>query len=837
MRQISRTSDIIRKNPSARRRFIAAALTSTMLVTLVLPVAAPMSATAGETVTGQVADFNIPSQEMAAALHRFADQTKTQLFYSQTIVRGRMSKAIQGKYTQTDALAALLADSGLVYEYSGPDMIVIRVAKTHSNLTSAPAEGNAPQRPNTPVVMEDDRDNTTDADISEVIVTGFRFFSQDTTGASLLPLPIEDIPQSISLVNRDFLEALHVTALDKLAEYTPGMLNGGKSALVYDNLKLRGFNIESISGYKLDGFHHDHFFDLDTAFLERVEVIRGPSSVIYGEGSPGGLVNQVLKKATSNFEGRASLQGGSWNTLRGILELGGPVSESGDTRLIGITTAERADSFINSVNHRNINQYFRIESDISDNLSLTGIFLGGKSKSVLMDGLPTKADGSFLDVPRSFFLGHPEFNHNDIDYLQFIGRASYHTSSGFDANLSVAYAHIKYSLGEVLPYFIEENGDAFLGGYEGSNTNTSRSIDLQVSQKFTLFSQEDNLILLSINNGKDNFHGLYHGWDFQGNTNIVNIYQSQDAVNAIAGTGRPDLLGDPTYNANTSRTRTVYTMQSVLKPLEKLQIISGVSITSLSDKDNLANFTTKYKTKTTFRSGVVYEMVKDWNIYSSYSESYSPQTYLDENDKLLPPSRGKQYEIGFKGFLFDRNLFLSGSAYQIDQKDLSYFVADEYNGHFEVFNGVRHKGAELEAAGNITPNLTVRGGIAYLDPRIVDDGDPSHTGARRAYQPKWTASLSSTYEIPDGPLKGLGFGGGFRYIGSAKMTLDPASASKPAYEIVDAVIYYRSQGWEARINIDNLFNKDYYLSTYESPVFGNLRGAPRGAFLTVQKEF
>lgn len=818
-----------------------------------------LSATSSGVLPAQPASsFNLPAQSLADSLRAIAGQTNSNILFDRNLVAGRLAQPLKEQASMQAALEKLLSGTGLTYQYLDDRTVTIiplaskgdasgmaTTPATSASYSGAPLQRTAASAPaqgaGDPVhLAQADEPSTAQqepaSELAEVVVTGFRFFSQDTTGASLLPLPIEDIPQSITLVNGDFLEALHITALDKLAEYTPGMVNAGRQGLFYDNLKIRGFGLDGSSGYKLDGFHHDHVFDYDPAFLERIEIIRGPSSVIYGEGSPGGLINQVLKKAPDHFTGRGSLQAGSWNTLRAIAELGGPVTASGNTRMISITTAERGDSFINEVDHRNVSQYLRIESDVNDRVSLNGLFVGGRGRGVLFDGQPINPDGTFPDVPRDLFIGDPRQNHNNVDYRQFIGRARYHTPSGFDLNLSAAYAHAKYDLGQVLALSMDENGDAPLYGFDGYNSSSTSSLDLQMSQTFTLFSREDNIILFSANRGRDSFENLYYGWDWQGHPDVVNIFQSQEAINAIAGAGRRD-TSIITFQGDGRRVRTVYTMQSVLKPLERVQVISGISVTRLRDTNNLSHTSVPYKSETTVRGGLVYEAHKDWNLYSSYSESYNPQSATDQNGDLLPPSSGKQYEAGFKGFLFGRNLFLSGAAFQIDQSDLAFFVTGSIPEYSRTVKGVRHKGFELEAAGNITPNWTVRGGVAYLDARIHDDGDPTHTGLRRNYMPRWSSALSSTYEISGGPLAGFGFGGGIRSIGAQTTSFDGSTGDKPSYEVFDAVIYYGFGSWQTRINIDNLFDRHYYLSTYESPNYSNIRGTQRSVFLTVQKDF
>ncbi len=162
--------------------------------------------------------------------------------------------------------------------------------------------------------------------LSEVTVSTYRFLAQDTSGATNLPLPIEEVPQAISLVSNDFIKAADLKNLGEIAQYTPGMVYSGAIGGSVSQVSLRGF----LTSYAFDGLTTANILaEPDAALVERVEVVKGPSSVVYGAASPGGVVNLVLKGATANTPSYVSVLGGSWSRWRGEGQIAGALNDCG----------------------------------------------------------------------------------------------------------------------------------------------------------------------------------------------------------------------------------------------------------------------------------------------------------------------------------------------------------------------------------------------------------------------------------------------------------------------------------------------------------------------------
>ncbi len=198
-----------------------------------------------------------------------------------------------------------------------------------------------------------------------MVVTSYRFLDEDTSGTTNLPLPIEKVPQSISLVNVDFIKAADLKTLGEVAQYTAGALFSGNKSNFAANVMLRGFD----AGFAINGLPIlRSISEPDTAFVERLEIAKGPASVVYGAASPGGVANLVLKSPSARTPNYVSVLGGSWNRLRVEGQYVSALNASGTVRGIVVGTHEQADSFIHYVNSSRTGGYLGLDFDLADNV-------------------------------------------------------------------------------------------------------------------------------------------------------------------------------------------------------------------------------------------------------------------------------------------------------------------------------------------------------------------------------------------------------------------------------------------------------------------------------------
>ncbi|MEO0378142.1 MAG: TonB-dependent siderophore receptor, partial [Cyanobacteria bacterium P01_A01_bin.17] len=211
------------------------------------------------------------------------------------------------------------------------------------------------------------------------------------------------------------------------------------------------------------------------------------------------------------------------------------------------------------------------------------------------------------------------------------------------------------------------------------------------------------------------------------------------------------------------------------------------------------------------RLGIVYQPIEPLSIYASYSQSFVPNSSVDENGDLLTPERGTQYEVGIKGDFLDGNLSATLAAFNINKTNIA--IADPFlNGVSRPIGEQRSRGVELDVRGEILPGWNIIASYAHTDAEITEDDGSEIEGNRPSGVPENAASLWTTYEIQEGDLQGLGFGAGLFFVGERQGQNDN-SFQVPSYTRTDASIFYRRGNWRAGINFQNLFDIDYIDAT------------------------
>ncbi len=283
--------------------------------------------------------------------------------------------------------------------------------------------------------------------------------------------------------------------------------------------------------------------------------------------------------------------------------------------------------------------------------------------------------------------------------------------------------------------------------------------------------------------------------------------------------------------------------QSLLKLTDRLGVLAGTSISDSQQTSGLVDsrVTLKFDRQTSLRGGLTYELGERSNAYVSYSESFIPQAQTDAEGHLLVPLEGVQWEAGIKSRRLNGALLLTAAAYRVEEKNSPIYIGyDPIIGDIYRAGGERrHQGVELEAAGLLTPSLTVMAGISYLDAKITADADPAFIGSRETHLPRQTASVFAVKGFDGGMLKGFNAGGGIRYVGSELTTHDDSTRRIAAYTVVDLLAGYKSRNWSVQLNLNNIFDKDYVQGSNYQLVLADTYtfGEPRNVRLRVTREF
>jgi iron complex outermembrane receptor protein len=674
------------------------------------------------------------------------------------------------------------------------------------------------------------------SELQEVVVTGrYEFLSADTKGATGLPLPIEQVPQSIGLVSADFIQAANLKTLGDIASYTPGAVNAGNPENNGTVINIRGF----AAGRAIDGINAIstyNSYEPDFAVFDRLEVVEGPSSVVYGVSSAGGLVNYVTKSATNQTPSYLYAQGGSWNSYRLEGQLVHAL-DSNRVRLIGLAAVDNGDSFTDGMYHRKFVIYGGVNVDFTNTLS--GYLHAGYEwyKRPAFDGIPTYADGTPAPLPRSFFLGSPDIVLQTKTYYA-TGDLTWKPNEVLELGVKANLEDSGLTGGNSYGFGLDDAGNVSfaVSRFNGVQRTRNYGVGADSIIHFDSFGLKDSFLSLA---------ALYQDshqvtdTQYPSDNGLVNVFDGQAAVTtAFNNLYFNDSFPYEFPSVTDTKTFTL-SAQSVTKFFDRLSVLLGVSYSKPKVDTTIFGFTQNYDFagQTSYRAGLTYEILPRTNAYVSYSESFNPQPYLDVNNRVLPPVSGKQYEAGIK-YRPGGRLLLTGALYRIVQADLAtYDQTVDGIDYYKALGEVTHKGFELKALGAITQEWQVNAGYAYLDPKITRDADPTAVGQTQLFLPKNTFSLYTTYALPASMLKGLTVGGGVRYVDSVKTAYDNSTKDIGSYTIADANIAYDSGPWLVSLIVSNVFDEKYFINNYQTLYYGNYPGAPRSFTLSVRRTF
>jgi len=775
---------------------------------IALPAMSAGEAAAAETPANETLSFNIPAQDLNAALLAFADKAGIQVFFDVEKVAGLRSSSLSGTHTVSDALGELLEGTGLTYRFTGADAVSLFKPGEGDQagavqLDPLLVEGN---------LMKERARGPVDGIVATRSATGTK------TDAALI-----ETPQAINVVTRDQMEEQGVQSVTESLRYTPGVVGQyGDNDVRHDWLTVRGFT----PGRYLDGlrlpFGARGYAQprIETYNLERVEVLKGPASILYGQAAPGGLVNMVSKRPTEETIREVELQTGSHNRAQAAFDFGGKVNEEGTMlfRLVGL--GRISDTQFDHVEEE---KTFIAPSFTFAPTNETSVTLFGEYQKIDSEGgggapaLP--ANGTlytdvYAKLPRDTFVGEPGYDHFTNEQW-FVGyKASHELSDVWTLRQNLRYGEVDVDTQRVQAFCLGACDPSALLRYAWAFPETSEmlTVDTQAIAEFGTGPVE---------------HTFLAGLD----------YSAEDSTfeeTALAPIMTPFNAYDPVYGAVT-----------VTRPPVAMRIDQERDQTGLyaQDQAKIGNLTlmlsgrydwadTKTRTQNgggttnadqedtafTWRVGTIYNFENGLAPYVSYSTSFQPASGTDRNGNMFDPTEGEQIEAGVKFQPEGWKSFVTLSAFELTQTNV--LTPDPVNTTFRTQTGeVVTKGIELEGKAELQENLSFIASYAYTDSEITKDnpnaGGVSNQGNRLSFVPKHQASGWLDYTFVDGPLTGFGLGGGVRYMGQT-FGDNANNFDVPSYTLADAAIRYdlgtlssSLEGVSAAVNVSNLFDKEY----------------------------
>lgn len=630
--------------------------------------------------------------------------------------------------------------------------------------------------------------------------------AKDSDSVTKTDTPIIDIPQSVSVITDEQMSMRGIQGIEEAVWYTAGAQGGGYGPdSRSDWLLVRGFTpARYLDGLALADGSGTGITRIEPYGLERLEVLKGPSSVVYGAMPPGGMINMISKRPTEQPLHEVGVEYGSFALRQGTFDFSGPLNDSGTLlyRLTGL--ARNSNTMVDYIKDDRYYLAPALTWKPSGNTTLTLLSRWQKGDTASGGGfLP--ADGTLLRNPngkisRHRFTGEP--GQNDYDKtLSSIGyefRHDFANGMTFNQNLRYGKADVDNDGGNVGAFGLLADQRTLLR-YLFPNENHTKTFGV------------DNNLQYDFNTGSVQ-HTTLAGVDYR---RANDDYASAFAF-GVAGLDVFDpVYGSPvTIPAYTSHTRQIQSelgvyLQDQIKLGRWGVTVGGRQDHVKTDTANLIGGGTAHQADDAFsgRIGVNYQLAPGLVPYVGYSHSFQPTVGTDFAGKAFEPTTGDQYEAGLKYQPAGGNGLLTLSTYQITQKNS--LTIDPNHTLYQVQQGqTRLRGVELEGRWNIGRNLSLYGDYTWSDSKVIRTNDLPSLGKQIALLPKQQAALGADYTILEGPLAGLGFGGGVRYVGDHYGDIYNQWKT-PSYTLLDAAVHYDVAGWRLQLNASNLTDKEY----------------------------
>lgn len=737
--------------------------------------------------------YDIPAQSLAPALRSFGRQSGLQISVDAEAITGLQSRAVSGNHNADEVLQMLLAGTGMVYRMSGSGTVLLQKASA-SEPTALP-----------PVKVEGNSWGGA-AEDAWGAVPGY-VAQRSATGTKFDALLIET-PQSVSVVGREQIEAQGLRSLQQAFRYSAGMVPETRANFGgYDIMYSRGFVLDRyVDGMRLQGNAGFVTPQFDISNAERVEALRGPASILYGQGSPGGITNQVSRRPSVNPVQEVSLKAGTFDYFQGSFDVGGASEDhSVMYRLGGV--ARDAKTQVDYTEDKRIGVFPSLAWHPNESTSLTLLTNYQHDPSVgLYNFVP--ASGTVQNnvngrVPVNFYAGDPSFNR--MDRTQY--GAGYLLEHEFDTTWTLRqntrYLHVNGHMDQVLPLSLAANGRT-LNRYAQFTTETTKAATLD-NQAQAVFATG----LLK--------HTMLLGFDLQHTTFDQQLGQALAPSIDLFAPVYYQSIARPALTSSTYQTQKQFGFyaQDQIKFDQWVLLLGGRQDWARSNSDNrIANTTTKQSDDAfSARAGLVYLFENGLAPYATYAESFDPVAGTAFGGTPFKPTTGQLYEAGLKFQPNGMNSFITGAVFDLTQQNVR--TTDPLHNGFQVQIGeVKTRGLDFEAKLALAPGFNILANYTYLDAEVTKSNSTS-LGKVPLYTPKHAAGLWADYSFQDGSMKGFGFGGGARYVGTTYGN-DANTIVVPNFTLFDAALHYdfgtlgRSlQGLQLSVNANNLLDKEY----------------------------
>lgn len=645
------------------------------------------------------------------------------------------------------------------------------------------------------------------------------YVARRSTSATKTDTPLIETPQAISVVGAEQIRDQRPAKFDEVARYSPGVFGApyGPDSR-NDWFFIRGFKADN-DGIFLDGqqlyYYSYGSFKMQTFGLERVDLLRGPSSALFGSGNPGGIVNGVSKKPT--VEPLRYMEVGINNFGNRYIgfDFSGPVVTTGDHGKIYYRLTGQAQAGATQIKHMEDDNYF-IQPSVTwipnIDTKLTIIAQAAHNNTKQQTWLPyqgTVIDAPFGRIPTDKYLGEPASDKWRRDQLM-IGyqfEHSFNNATTFRQNARVAHVRVDYSSYYPVGYTFVPNGaltgDLLRSGFMANVKATQASLDNNLEYKFeTGPLRHTALVGLDLK---------YYGID---DYNAFGAFGGAPPINALNPVYSQ--LGAFTGPAAANQFITMKQLGVYVQDQIKLDrftlVLSGRHDSLTTDRDNrIGPSQNRSDGKFSWRTGLIYNFDNGLAPYASYATSFAPIVGVNAlSGQLFFPETAKQYEVGLKYQPTFMNATFGVALFDLTRQNVQSSLGFPPTAVTQT-GEIKSRGIELEAVLNPMPGLKITGAYTSYRFKTTNDLNPLLIDKTLTAVPQQFGSAWADYTFQDGPLRGFGFGGGIRYVGASYAdTMNTLTV--PSYTVYDATIHYERDGWRYAINAQNLADRIYVAS-------------------------
>ena len=664
------------------------------------------------------------------------------------------------------------------------------------------------------------------------------------TGATKTDALIRDLPQSIQVLDAGLLRDAGVTDLNGALDLSATISKQSDFGGLWNSYSIRGFagHPDFGSDYMINGFSSSRGYNgvRDGANTQSVEVLKGPSSALYGRGEPGGTINISTKKPLFKAANTLELSAGSFDVYRAALDSTGPLGETVAYRLNA--AYEDGKSFRDTIEYDRLLVAPSFLWMISPDTTLSYEIEAVKQQAPFDRGV-VAVNGELGVVPITNFYGEPNDGKHETKSLghQVFLQHWFNDNWSIQTGISYRKSSLKGASSEVRPYgALQANGMLRRRYRDRDNEATDLSGRFEVLGRIGAGTVTHNLLF-----GVDGY--TYEDHRRQNAADPAGTVYGIDLLNPVYGAVKP--VKTPAIMTDEEHKAYAAYAQDQIDLGERWKALIGVRYDrSRQEAHNLRNgrVVKQEPSATSPRVGLVYQPNQQWSFYATSAASFRPNTGVSRPDAdgvshAFDPEEGKSYEIGAK---WDTGRISSTLAiYHITKQNVLTADPVDPNNYNQAIGEMESKGLELDVAGQIAEGLRLYGSYAYTDAHVTKDiaggAGLSLVGRQNANVPEHAASLLLFKDLSLAGRK-LSVGGGPRYVGEREGAAAAFSATDffqlPSYVVWSAMASYDvSDKLKLSLDVDNLFDKEYYASSYSS--YWVMPGTERRVTLTARIGF